>query len=579
MKMSNSSPRGLARRAHTSLTQLMEGLEPRQLLDGVPTIGSVQAPVDPVVPGTRLNIVFNDVVADMGTVDTVAIYRDENGNGIRDLDDELFGTADQDPNDPERWIYSELLPDNVGIGDVMFLGIASGNSGESVPTPIGVNLQFRLFYPEGWRNDSTINEYVPMVNPNNFPVDFRIIARYETGERDAVISEGTIPANSRGGITVSEYVNPGQSLVRLNEGFAIEIQASDYIGAMLSHYDSFTGNRSTGAAVGESFGNQTSHEWFFSDISNASADFILFYNPFDQALPLQVTFYDEQGNETTVDWNVEPFRRSGLAMSNTALGLPANQHFGVFIRSTSGQQFVAAASSYSFTSEIGYTNLAQRLGVAVYPAVEFRESTDNDLILFNPADSAIDVIVRSSYIGTDDAPTEITYSLAPNERRVVDLDDERPEDATAVSLRVQGGYIQLISVDETRGDSLQETGASVSATRWTFGDGFLDRNTAGTVGFETLGIYNPSNQSQLVTVRFIFTDGTFTQRNINVDSRSGATLQLDQENLILDHDQLNFYSIEVTSQAPVVANMIHWDLFQGGGWASIGTPGGLQFTP
>ncbi len=101
-----------------------------------------------------------------------------------------------------------------------------------------------------------------------------------------------------------------------------------------------------------------------------SSDFILFFNPFDQPLPLRVTFYDEAGVAHAFDWNVEPLRRSGLALSNEALGLPADSHFGVFIQSTDDQEFVAALSSYSNTEEIGYTNLGQRLGVTVFPLVE-----------------------------------------------------------------------------------------------------------------------------------------------------------------------------------------------------------------
>lgn len=579
MKMSVISPRGLVHRAFSAPSQFLEDLEPRRLLDAMPTIGSVEAPAS-VAPGSVLSIAFDDVVSPTGSIQSVAIYRDANGNGVRDAGDELFGYANQDPSDPDRWVYSEILDDNVAVGDVTFFGVATDAFlGESEPTPIGVNLPYRIFYPEGWRNDTTINEYVPMVNPNDFDVTFRVIARYEVGERDAIIAEGVIPANSRGGITISEYWNPGQSLVRLNEGYALEIQASDYIGATLSHYDSFTGNPSTGAAVGEAFTNQTSDEWFFADITNTSADFILFYNPFDQPLPLQVTFYDEQGGEHTIDWNVEPLRRSGLAMSNEALGLPANSHFGVFIRSTGGQEFVASASSYSFTSEIGYSNLGQRLGVTVFPTVEFRDSTDNDLILFNPGESEINVTVQSIYMGSAQGPTEVTYVVAARSRMVIDLDDERPQDAEGVTLRVTGGYVQVISVDETRGDSLQASAASSSATRWTFGDGFLDTNTAGTVGFETLGLYNPRATAQDVTIRFLFTDGTSAQRVVNLAAGAATRIELDQEDLILNHAQLNFYSIEVTSADPIIAAMVHWDLFQGGGWASIGTPGGTLFAP
>ena len=554
----------------------MEGLEPRCLLAAAPAIGSFALSHDSIVPGDQLEIVFDNVTAPGGAeVTGITIYRDTNGNRLRDDGDEVFGAATQDLMSPGSWTFTKLIEDGVAVGEVTLLAVpidSNNNEGEGVA--MGADFQFRIFYPEGWRNDSTINEYVPMVNPNGFDVEFRVVARYETGERDAVIAEGTIPARSRGGITVSEYSNPGNAVVRLNEGYALEIQSSAYIGATLSHYDSFTGQPGTGAAVGESFSNTTSREWFFADVSNVNSDFIVFYNPFEVELNLNVTFYDEQQVEHTVPWVVGPLRRSGIALSNPELGLPANSHFGVFITSADNQQFVAALSSYSNTSDIGYSSLGQTLGVTVFPLVEFRESTDNRLALFNPATEAIDVTVRYVFINSAQAPTEVTYNLAARERQTIDLDALRPDDAEAVSLRVVGGYVQVTSVDESRGDSLQATGASTAYDTWTFGDGFLDSNTAGTVGFESLGIYNPSLTPQEVQVRFFFTDGTIGDTFVTVGGRESGQVRLDQESQILNHGQLNFYSIAVYGQTPVVASMVHWDLFQGGGWSSLGTPGG-----
>jgi hypothetical protein len=554
----------------------IEGLEARRLFDGGPTIGSYQLSHESIVPGNQLEIVLDDVMpGDGGVVEGVSIYRDVNADGALDSGDELFGQAVQDFNDPARWTFARLIEDNIAVGDVTLFAVPHGPGDEDGgPVAFGVDFQYRIFYPEGWRNDSTINEYVPMVNPNGFDVQYRVVARYETGERDEVIAEGTIPARSRGGITVSEYANPGNAVVRLNAGYALEIQSTAYIGATLSHYDSFTGQQSTGAAVGESFTNETSREWFFADVSNVNADFILFYNPFDVQLNLNVTFYDEAGAATTVPWSVGGLRRSGIALSNPALGLAPGNHFGVFITSTDNQQFVASISSYSTTSEIGYSSLGQRLGVTVFPLVEFRESTDNQLVLFNPAGAEIDVTVRFMYIDSAQAPAEVTYAVPARQRLSVDLDNLRPNDASAVTLRVTGGYVQVLSVDETRGDSLQASAASTAYSVWTFGDGFLDSNTAGTVGFESLGIYNPRVTEQQVQVRFFFTDGTVGDRFVTIAPRSGARLQLDQEPLILQHGQLNFYSIAVYAQSQVVASMVHWDLFQGGGWTSIGTPGG-----
>src|SRR5688572_20704763 len=123
MRMNPPTALGLVRRASLSPSQAhamhLEDLEPRRMLDGGPTIGAVHAPLEPVAPGTRLNITFDDVSAPAGAdVTGVSLYRDTNTNGVRDSADELFGTATRDPLDPSRWRYSELVQDNVAVGDV-----------------------------------------------------------------------------------------------------------------------------------------------------------------------------------------------------------------------------------------------------------------------------------------------------------------------------------------------------------------------------------------------------------------------------------------------------------------------------
>ncbi|HYE02108.1 MAG TPA: hypothetical protein VD963_02615, partial [Phycisphaerales bacterium] len=91
-----------------------------------------------------------------------------------------------------------------------------------------------LYYPEGF-SSSSIDEFVPLVNPNGVDVSFTVIARYEVGVRDQVIATGSVPANSRGGITISS--RSGSALVRRDEPYALEIRSDGQLGATLSHYD------------------------------------------------------------------------------------------------------------------------------------------------------------------------------------------------------------------------------------------------------------------------------------------------------------------------------------------------------
>jgi hypothetical protein len=213
----------------------------------------------------------------------------------------------------------------------------------------------------------------------------------------------------------------------------------------------------------------------------------------------------------------------------------------------------------------------------VFPAIEFRDSVQNRLVLFNL--STIDTktaTIRITFPESGEA-VERSYVLAALERRVVDLDALRPAGATGAVVRLGAGSVRgfVESVDSERGDSVAASPGSSAFTRWAFADGFLDRNTAGAVGFETLSLYNPDATAAVIEVRLLFTDGTFADREVTVQGRSMLQLRLDQEDVILEHAQLNFYSIMVTSPTPIVASMTHWDLFQGGGWATLGTPSGV----
>jgi hypothetical protein len=543
---------------------------------GAPQVTSFTGPSDPFVPGRNLNLNLVTSQGKAGAVTTVRIYRDTNGNGEFDQADALQGTATSGANN--TWSFTRLIGDG-GTGSIRFFAVAT-DAGDVDSNPASVDVTFwtRVSYPEGWRNDATINEYVPMVNPNPFPVQYRLVAHYETGDRDAVVAEGTIAAFSRGGATISEHANPGGAIVRLNEGYALELQSSAFLGAMLSHYDSFTGD-GQGAATGEAFTQTTSSDWYFADVSTTDAAFIIYFNPFDTPVNLDITFYNANHAPVSFQQTIDPLRRLGLSMRNPFYGLDLNSNYAV--RLSTNSPIVAALSSYSTTDGSGFSALGRPItpdGPSGFPLVEYRDGVTNRLVLFNTGGGASSATVHLTYVGSATGPATQVVPLAANGRSVIDLNTGRPNDATGVSVRIEGANIRghVESIDPTRGDSFATAPANRSYSVWAFADGFLDRNTAGTVGFESIALYNPGGAATNVRLRYLFTDGTFADRTLSVNAGGTSRVRLDQDNLILDHAQLNFYSIVVYADTPVVASMIHWDLFQGGGWSTLGTPGGAS---
>lgn len=547
-----------------------------------PVTSDFAGPGDPLIPGHLASFTLTAQGVDGRDIREVRIYHDADGDGVfNSVFDALVGSATRESSGSPAWDVPVLAPDGLVPGVHRFFAIAIDEAdvrSDSIATE--VTLWTRVFYPEGWRNDITINEYVPIVNPYGFPVEYQLVAHYETGDRDQVVAQGVIAAHSRSGVTTTEHRNPDAARVRLNEAYALELQSRVFLGATLSHYDWFSGGSGVGAATGEAFTNATSTTWSFADAFTADIAFLVFFNPLETGIEVTIHFYDEQGSLTTCEMHIDPLRRSGVALRNPDLGLLPNTHYAIEVASSS--PVVAALSSYSTTDGSGFTALGLAPnpdGVAVFPLVEFRDQVQNRLTLFNSlGDQSAIATVRLTYPGTATPPTMLSYMLDPLERRVIDLDEMRPVDAIFATVRVEGIDVRsrVDSVDADRGDSVVATPASSAFTVWAFADGFLDRNTAGRTGLETLAIFNPSMTDADVRVRFLFSDGAFVDRNLTLSPGSTQRLRLDQELAILDHTQLNFYSMMVYSAMPTVASMIHWDLFQHGGWATLGTPGGTR---
>jgi len=66
---------------------------------------------------------------------------------------------------------------------------------EVVKPEDGASYTTILAYPEGYRSD-TITETIQLANANSAGVDYQVIARYENGVRDQVLSFGTLDAGS-----------------------------------------------------------------------------------------------------------------------------------------------------------------------------------------------------------------------------------------------------------------------------------------------------------------------------------------------------------------------------------------------
>ncbi len=252
-------------------------------------------------------------------------------------------------------------------------------------------------YPEGF-SGSTVDEFVPMVNPNDQPALYQVILRFEQdpanpfSRRDSVVATGTIAPNSRGGIDVwhgmTDFPGTPDSPVTPGRPYAIEVRSTLGLAATLSHYD-------FGVATGESFSSAPSTNWVITDGVKGSGafDFLVWYNPSGETAHIHLTFSPEgQATTPSLDVDVGAYRRGGLNIS--LLDILPEGRFATKIESS--EPLVAAVSHYQpgehgqgYTS-IGASGTSQELGVVANAA--FGSTIDQGtatLSFLNPASGPI----------------------------------------------------------------------------------------------------------------------------------------------------------------------------------------------
>jgi hypothetical protein len=440
------------------------------------------------------------------------------------------------------------------------------------------NVQY-LYYPEGYAA-STIDEFVPIVNPNSFDVTYTVIARYETGVRDqTLVSNVVIPANSRGGFTITRHEDP-TSLTRRDTPYALEIQSNGQLGATFAHYD-------FGVTTGENFTNRISTTWTFAQVNrdgiadpaalgNLFNDYVIFYNPNNADVSVNITMTYDDGTVTTFTRTVGALRRSGINF-DTDDAVTRNGRFSV--RLSSSAPIVAAMSSYDIQNGRGFGLLGDADGgstTGVVPNISSGNGVDSSVALYNASGTTASVTITASYTQANLPDLVRVVSLNPGARRTYTLADLGVVAGQPVGLRYTSTQPITFSASEYKnGDGDASASATVASQTAVFGDAFVTPGGAGNTYIEQIGLYNPANTAASISIRFLFADGTVSNPVvINVAAHRFALFQVDQADAILNGPTPAF-STRIDSITPFVASFTHYDLFLGGGWSTIGAPIGL----
>jgi len=453
-----------------------------------------------------------------------------------------------------------------------------------------------IYTAEGFTG-STISEFIPIANPNDAEVHYEVRVRYERNSeefgyiRDDLVIRSTIAANSRGGVTVSTSETWQTAPVASNRPYSVEIISTLPLAANSSRYD-------FGVATGEAFTSTLDTTWFIGDVEKAMGnDFLLVYNPNPIATQVTLTFTNE-ANETLdpITLTLEAFRRGGLNIRDRVE--LANGRYSVIVQAT--QSVLAQISHFGLTAlappidgfaAIGESGAPSTVGVV---PIGFEGGTPFDpfstMTFFNPSKGEA-VVSLDIYVSGSSAPVQSianVATLASGERARVRLEtliqvaDEGP---LTIVYRSTVPVFSAASFVRNE-DSYSAPVGIVASTGVHFAEGFTEPARTGDALEEMLNIFNPygeafgvTDQAADVTLTFRYADGfTFS---IDRSVAGGSMLTIDVSRLaeIIEQAETNdrfYYSIEVMSSVPILAQMRHTDRTLnlpgnlGGGFTTLG---------
>lgn len=474
------------------------------------------------------------------------------------------------------------------------------SDGSTTPT-----LPYREYFAEGAAN-ANINEFIPLSNPNNAPARVVLIARYENGQRDQVIYDQVLAANSRDGLTITTPAlwAADQQLVRKTsdgstQTYALELRSSLPVAATFSHYDANL--LSKPSAVGESFSSRTDGTWTFGTVVKGPniSDFLLWYNTGSDAGKVTVTFYPQSingaapGTAYFVTYNLFANYRGGTGTTfvtvqrvghteDTPVALPDGT-YGVTITST--LPIIASLSHYDNTAglsvgegSLGNAGGGNTVGVVTEGQIGLNATTETIGIL-NVSGAA--ATVTFSLLYDDGSAYRLSRTVANNSNVQVDVGSLPNLPTTGRPYSVLYNSDQPVTVfdrSDAFGQQLASYSASTAYSYWGFAEGFRPGDGTGHPGVvEHLRLYNPTNADVTIEIGISYNSNPTTETFRRVLPAHRVTeLDIDQFITGSRRASTQYYSTTVKSASPIVASFFHFDRAFPGGFSTLGTSFGVS---
>jgi peptidyl-prolyl cis-trans isomerase A (cyclophilin A) len=498
-----------------------------------------------------INYVDNDFLDPTGPNDGYAVF----GRIVNDASWTVVLAIQNLDSEDLRGAPEFAGPDSSNFGEVPITGPYSTITGvrESLlvsiinaeiikPAATDGFFEHRLTYPEGYRS-GTSTETLELVNPNASTAQYQVIVRYELAGRDVVISQGSINANSRIEIRLSDFADAGLNVVRSGAPYALVVEtalpstttAPQAISASLHRVD-FNGNTSEGLFNVAGYNDTQLRTWDIPRMErNAlSREFITWMSLADSTATITTTFFNDSSGTTTFTSSLEAYRRGGLDV--VTLGLAA----GVYsVRITSTQPIAVNLSDWDVAASGAdpTTAYTPALGVLAIPGggatrgsvagAVIQTGHTSTLSFLNPGNTV--AVMTVTYWRTGRAPTDppitTTEFLQSGSRRDIVLNSSLlgvPVGETFSIIFSSGSTLvaaQYTQVDEVGRNQSTGKFADGIATAFTtrvgaqthFADGRMDAARTDGSERETISIFNPFSDGAVTftyTVRFTFSDGT-----------------------------------------------------------------------
>ena len=428
------------------------------------------------------------------------------------------------------------------------------------------------YYPEGFASPE-VDQTVSISNPSDSAQLFTLELRYERGDlgRDfdtvafeRVIEPGQVIAIDLAldGVFATDELS-GRGILT-SEPYAIVLHSTAPLGAALEHADEFLGQRITTAEDFIRFGSSTR---IFPRVEKMAGvfDFVTFYNLNTHDVEVSITFRSLTGQITFLQ-TVRGEARGGMSVSD--IGALPDGAYGVVLESRavrtedqpSHRGVVAAVTHFDANVGVGWTAPGTSAGgsARVTPLPEIPGSTLEALV-FNSGNTAASLtFVRVDSSGAE----EVIQRFAPSGVA------SRITLPNGVAYRFSPSNFETVVqyVQSTAGESASTTADVGASTDRIFSLGTFDPTRSDS--FFRLLIDNANSLDAIVTVRFLFSQGSEFVQSVTVDGEGFESISIEMIQAIRDRSGDFPIAISLESNRFVRATLAFMDGDMG--WSTQG---------